>query len=103
MLHGQREVLEQVVGYHRPFFSIIAHIVRFKDGDEGEGVGAEAADLFGGPTRKLPITENLENKATVLYIGRIPHGIYENEVEDHDYRLKEDEHLAMGQWLYRKV
>ncbi|KAL7614928.1 hypothetical protein Lser_V15G07575 [Lactuca serriola] len=44
----------------------------------------EAADflpLEGGPARKLPITENSDNKATVLYIGRIPHGFYENEME----------------------
>ncbi|KAI3520370.1 hypothetical protein L1887_09755 [Cichorium endivia] len=44
----------------------------------------EAADflpLEGGPARKLPISENSENKATVLYIGRIPHGFYENEME----------------------
>ncbi|KAJ0701961.1 putative RNA recognition motif domain, nucleotide-binding alpha-beta plait domain superfamily [Helianthus annuus] len=37
--------------------------------------------LEGGPARKLPITENSENKSTVLYIGRIPHGFYENEME----------------------
>ncbi|KAK9061327.1 hypothetical protein SSX86_018507 [Deinandra increscens subsp. villosa] len=44
----------------------------------------EAADflpLEGGPARKLPITEISENKSTVLYIGRIPHGFYENEME----------------------
>ncbi|KAJ9540308.1 hypothetical protein OSB04_026814 [Centaurea solstitialis] len=44
----------------------------------------EAADflpLAGGPARKLPIVENSENKASVLYIGRIPHGFYENEME----------------------
>ncbi|XP_024976778.1 uncharacterized RNA-binding protein C1827.05c isoform X1 [Cynara cardunculus var. scolymus] len=44
----------------------------------------EAADflpLEGGPARKLPIIENSENKAAVLYIGRIPHGFYENEME----------------------
>ncbi|GKB21950.1 uncharacterized RNA-binding protein-like protein [Tanacetum coccineum] len=43
----------------------------------------ESADflpLAGGPARKLPITP-LENKSTVLYIGRIPHGFYENEME----------------------
>lgn len=37
--------------------------------------------LEGGPARKLPVTENAENKSTVLYIGRIPHGFYENEME----------------------
>ncbi|KAM7467840.1 hypothetical protein LguiB_015402 [Lonicera macranthoides] len=44
----------------------------------------EAADflpLEGGPGRKLPVTEVLDNTATVLYIGRIPHGFYENEME----------------------
>lgn len=43
----------------------------------------EAADFLpqaGGPARKLPVTP-LENKSTVLYIGRIPHGFYENEME----------------------
>ncbi|KAL4586658.1 hypothetical protein LXL04_011300 [Taraxacum kok-saghyz] len=42
----------------------------------------EAVDFFGGPARKLLITENSENKATMLYIGRIPHGFYENEMEE---------------------
>ncbi|OIS97622.1 hypothetical protein A4A49_30604 [Nicotiana attenuata] len=37
--------------------------------------------LEGGPAQKLPKTEVRENKATVLYIGRIPHGFYENEME----------------------
>ncbi|KAM7469387.1 hypothetical protein LguiA_007570 [Lonicera macranthoides] len=44
----------------------------------------ESADflpLEGGPGRKLPVTEVLDNTATVLYIGRIPHGFYENEME----------------------
>lgn len=44
----------------------------------------ESADflpLEGGPGRKLPKSENLECTATVLYIGRIPHGFYENEME----------------------
>ncbi|KAI7981951.1 putative RNA-binding protein C1827.05c [Camellia lanceoleosa] len=34
-----------------------------------------------GPGHKLPKSETTENKATVLYIGRIPHGFYENEME----------------------
>ncbi|XP_076891011.1 putative RNA-binding protein C1827.05c [Bidens hawaiensis] len=42
---------------------------------------ADFLPLEGGPARKLPITENSENKSTVLYIGRIPHGFYENEME----------------------
>ncbi|KAK4403985.1 putative RNA-binding protein [Sesamum angolense] len=37
--------------------------------------------LEGGPARDLPKVEDRENKATVLYIGRIPHGFYENEME----------------------
>jgi nucleolar protein 15 len=44
----------------------------------------EAADflpLGGGPARKLPVTEVLDDGAKVLYIGRIPHGFYENEME----------------------
>ncbi len=44
----------------------------------------EAADflpLEGGPGRQLPVSEKTESKATVLYIGRIPHGFYENEME----------------------
>ncbi|KAJ9548985.1 hypothetical protein OSB04_021528 [Centaurea solstitialis] len=44
----------------------------------------EAADflpLEGGPARKLAIIENSENKGSVVYIGRIPHGFYDNEME----------------------
>ncbi|XP_031114874.1 MKI67 FHA domain-interacting nucleolar phosphoprotein [Ipomoea triloba] len=37
--------------------------------------------LEGGPVRKVPVTELRDTKATVLYIGRIPHGFYENEME----------------------
>ncbi|KAL3838221.1 hypothetical protein ACJIZ3_022812 [Penstemon smallii] len=37
--------------------------------------------LEGGPARDLPKTEDRDNKATVLYIGRIPHGFYEDEME----------------------
>lgn len=37
--------------------------------------------LEGGPARGLPKAEVRENKATVLYIGRIPHGFYEEEME----------------------
>lgn len=37
--------------------------------------------LEGGPVRKLPVTELRDSKATVLYIGRVPHGFYENEME----------------------
>ncbi|XP_010552934.1 PREDICTED: uncharacterized RNA-binding protein C1827.05c-like [Tarenaya hassleriana] len=44
----------------------------------------ESADflpLEGGAARKAPDTKPLETKATVLYIGRIPHGFYETEME----------------------
>ncbi|XP_022134394.1 uncharacterized RNA-binding protein C1827.05c [Momordica charantia] len=44
----------------------------------------ESADflpLVGGPGRKLPAQKPLENTATVLYIGRIPHGFFEKEME----------------------
>ncbi|OVA11472.1 RNA recognition motif domain [Macleaya cordata] len=44
---------------------------------------ADFLPLEGGPARKLPEkVEPLENTATVLYIGRIPHGFYEKEMED---------------------
>jgi nucleolar protein 15 len=45
---------------------------------------SEAADflpLEGGPGRKLPNLKQLENASPVLYIGRIPHGFYEKEME----------------------
>lgn len=44
----------------------------------------ESADflpLEGGPGRKLPAQKPLESTATVLYIGRIPHGFFEKEME----------------------
>lgn len=37
--------------------------------------------LEGGPGRKLPVQKPLESTATVLYIGRIPHGFFEKEME----------------------
>ncbi|XP_073127212.1 uncharacterized RNA-binding protein C1827.05c [Henckelia pumila] len=37
--------------------------------------------LEGGPARDILKIEDKENKATVLYVGRIPHGFYENEME----------------------
>lgn len=38
--------------------------------------------LEGGPARKLPEQEEPEKDiATVLYIGRVPHGFYEDEME----------------------
>ncbi|GMG99364.1 hypothetical protein Nepgr_001204 [Nepenthes gracilis] len=42
---------------------------------------ADFLPLEGGSARKLPKGESSENKATVLYIGRIPHGFYEEEME----------------------
>ncbi|CAO2825513.1 unnamed protein product [Amaranthus hypochondriacus] len=42
---------------------------------------ADFLPLEGGPARKLPKGEDLDNKATVVYIGRIPHGFYEDEME----------------------
>ncbi|KAJ0101958.1 hypothetical protein Patl1_05945 [Pistacia atlantica] len=44
----------------------------------------EAADflpLEGGPGRKLPVEKPPVCKASVLYIGRIPHGFYEKEMQ----------------------
>ncbi|KAG6668897.1 uncharacterized RNA-binding protein C1827.05c [Carya illinoinensis] len=37
--------------------------------------------LEGGPGRKIPEQKPPEDKVTVLYIGRIPHGFYEKEME----------------------
>lgn len=47
---------------------------------------ADFLPLEGGPARKLPKGgegqgEGCDNKATVLYIGRLPHGFYEDEIE----------------------
>ncbi|PSS33734.1 MKI67 FHA domain-interacting nucleolar phosphoprotein [Actinidia chinensis var. chinensis] len=47
----------------------------------GKDESADFLPLEGGPGRKLPRSETLENTAKVLYIGRIPHGFYENEME----------------------
>ncbi|KAK1372976.1 RNA-binding (RRM/RBD/RNP motifs) family protein [Heracleum sosnowskyi] len=44
--------------------------------------GADYLPLEGGPARKIPVSEKKsEDKANVLYIGRIPHGFYEDEME----------------------
>ncbi|XP_027342601.1 uncharacterized RNA-binding protein C1827.05c [Abrus precatorius] len=43
--------------------------------------GADFLPLEGGPARKLPEQKPTENTATVLYVGRIPHGFYEKEME----------------------
>jgi len=42
---------------------------------------ADFLPLEGGPGRKLPELKPLENSSPVLYIGRIPHGFYEKEME----------------------
>ncbi|RDX84013.1 hypothetical protein CR513_35000 [Mucuna pruriens] len=43
--------------------------------------GADFLPLEGGPPRKLAVQKPPENTATVLYVGRIPHGFYEKEME----------------------
>ncbi|KAK7380560.1 hypothetical protein VNO78_33073 [Psophocarpus tetragonolobus] len=43
--------------------------------------GPDFLPLEGGPARKLAEQKPLENTATVLYVGRIPHGFYEKEME----------------------
>uniref|UniRef100_A0A7C9DBS2 RRM domain-containing protein n=1 Tax=Opuntia streptacantha TaxID=393608 RepID=A0A7C9DBS2_OPUST len=45
-----------------------------------DGNDVDFLPLDGGP-HKISKGDNLENKATVLYIGRIPHGFYEDEME----------------------
>ncbi|KAJ9159835.1 hypothetical protein P3X46_025299 [Hevea brasiliensis] len=42
---------------------------------------ADFLPLEGGPKPKLPEQKEQKNTATVLYIGRIPHGFYEKEME----------------------
>ncbi|KAI4384364.1 hypothetical protein MLD38_002531 [Melastoma candidum] len=55
---------------------------------EDHGYDSDAADflpLEGGPSRKLhrggPLESDSPLNSTVLYIGRIPHGFYEEEIE----------------------
>ncbi|KAK9124914.1 hypothetical protein Scep_013760 [Stephania cephalantha] len=57
--------------------SKISHSNRKDD----SGAAADFLPLEGGPARRLPHEDPVENTATVLYIGRIPHGFYENEME----------------------
>ncbi|KAL6989765.1 hypothetical protein U1Q18_015516 [Sarracenia purpurea var. burkii] len=47
----------------------------------GKNESADFLPLEGGPGQKVRKSETRENTATVLYIGRIPHGFYENEME----------------------
>ncbi|KAK7302411.1 hypothetical protein RJT34_13300 [Clitoria ternatea] len=42
---------------------------------------ADFLPLEGGPALKLPQQKPLENTSAVLYVGRIPHGFYEKEME----------------------
>ncbi|KAJ4843769.1 hypothetical protein Tsubulata_034606 [Turnera subulata] len=45
---------------------------------------SESADFLpieGGPGRKLPEQKEKKNTATVVYVGRIPHGFYEEEMQ----------------------
>lgn len=37
--------------------------------------------LEGGPGKKLPVEKPTEDVSKVVYIGRIPHGFYEKEME----------------------
>ncbi|GAV66618.1 RRM_1 domain-containing protein [Cephalotus follicularis] len=46
-----------------------------------KNVAADFLPLEGGPGQKLPDEKPVEDNTTVLYIGRIPHGFYEKEME----------------------
>ncbi|KAK6228421.1 RNA recognition motif domain - like 10 [Theobroma cacao] len=48
---------------------------------DSKTASADFLPLEGGPSRELPGNKPRQNKATVLYIGRIPHGFYEKEME----------------------
>ncbi|KAI5356369.1 hypothetical protein L3X38_009264 [Prunus dulcis] len=48
---------------------------------EAAATAADFLPLEGGPARKLPEEKPKEDVAKVLYIGRIPHGFYEKEME----------------------
>ncbi|KAG6760458.1 hypothetical protein POTOM_036980 [Populus tomentosa] len=47
----------------------------------GKQAAADFLPLEGGPARKLPQLKELKNKSGVLYMGRIPHGFYEEEMK----------------------
>ncbi|KAJ6717544.1 MKI67 FHA DOMAIN-INTERACTING NUCLEOLAR PHOSPHOPROTEIN [Salix purpurea] len=47
----------------------------------GKQAAADFLPLEGGPARNLPELKELKNKSGVLYIGRIPHGFYEDEMK----------------------
>jgi len=46
-----------------------------------QSAAADFLPLDCGPARKLPELKPLQNTSPVLYIGRIPHGFYEMEME----------------------
>ncbi|KAK4783865.1 hypothetical protein SAY86_018233 [Trapa natans] len=48
---------------------------------DGRTDSADFLPLEGGPARKLPEQQVLESGGTVLYIGRLPHGFYEEEIK----------------------
>ncbi|XWS56849.1 hypothetical protein CRYUN_Cryun09bG0120700 [Craigia yunnanensis] len=48
---------------------------------DSKTASADFLPLEGGPLREHPETKPQQNNATVLYIGRIPHGFYEKEME----------------------
>ncbi|RWR94598.1 MKI67 FHA domain-containing protein [Cinnamomum micranthum f. kanehirae] len=53
--------------------------------------------LEGGPARKLPEQEEPEKDiATVLYIGRVPHGFYEDEMEAFFKQFGKIKHLRIA-------
>ncbi|KAK9283628.1 hypothetical protein L1049_011878 [Liquidambar formosana] len=54
---------------------------QFSASSNKKDAAADFLPLEGGPARKLPDREPLEDTASVLYIGRIPHGFYEKEME----------------------
>ncbi|KAJ7957108.1 MKI67 FHA domain-interacting nucleolar phosphoprotein [Quillaja saponaria] len=51
-------------------------------GSINKAEGADFLPLEGGPGLKLPVEKPLQNTATVCYVGRIPHGFYEKEMEE---------------------
>ncbi|XP_043700005.1 uncharacterized protein LOC122650675 [Telopea speciosissima] len=48
---------------------------------------ADFLPLEGGPRWKLPDQTPVDNNAKELYIGRIPHGFYEKEMEGSEEKL----------------
>ncbi|KAE8706472.1 putative lysyl-tRNA synthetase [Hibiscus syriacus] len=48
---------------------------------DSKPASADFLPLEGDQLLELPETKPQQNKATVLYIGRIPHGFYEKEME----------------------